>query len=119
MTADPWLPLLFTVGWFKSTEVHNSMDDPVPGYAPRRDLQVFGWDVSGGAESTQYASVQVAYDAVVYVPTETGIRATDRIELPGYGLFEVDGPPGNWDHNPWWTPGLVEVRLKSLGQEVV
>lgn len=119
MTADPWLPLQFTVGWLRSTEVPNSMDDLVPGYAPRVDLDVFGWDVSGGTESVNSASVQVSYDAVVYAATETGIRATDRIELPGYGLFEVDGPPGNWDNNPWWTPGLIEVRLKSLGQEVV
>lgn len=119
MTADPWLPLLFTVGLFRSTEVYNSMGDPVPGYADRVDLPVFGWDVSGGAESTMASSVQVAYDAVVYARTETQIRATDRIELPGYGLFEVDGPPGNWDHNPWWTPGLIEVRLKSLGQEEI
>lgn len=86
----------------------------VPG-APET-IAVFGWYVGGRVEGRPDGHVyQVEWDATLYAPVEAGIHAGDRIRLPGVGEFTLVGEPSNWDNNPWFSPGLVEVRLKRVG----
>lgn len=59
----------------------------------------------------------VTTPATVYAPTGTEVSAIDQIDVPGYGLFEVDGTPEVWPANPftgWQPPRNVVIRLKQV-----
>lgn len=76
----------------------------------RKEILVFGVAL-GGTDDVATATHPEAtrYDATVYAPVAAGIRDRDRIEIDRV-VYEVDGAPGNWDMNPYWSPGLVQVK---------
>lgn len=74
-------------------------------------LLVFGWYINGGEEFGSDGHVnQVSYDASVLAKTGD-LGVDDEVLLPGHGWFRVDGPPANYDNNPWWSPGIQQVQL--------
>ena len=96
----------------------NGFGDEVRDYGDTDEVEVFAFYVTGGEEvGTDGHVQQVSYDAVVFAPDELNITAGDEVELPNVGVFKVEGPPGNWDNNPWFTPGLVQVRLRRVEHE--
>lgn len=54
---------------------------------------------------------RVHFDLTVYAPSDAGITTRDVIEWNGY-VYQVSEPPGCWDDNPWFSPGLVRVRCE-------
>lgn len=81
------------------------------------NVSVFSCHLTGGQEVGIDGHVnQVEYDAVVLAPVSLGVTADDRMVLP-WGDFMVDGPPGDWENNPWWSSGLVQVRLRRVSHE--
>lgn len=87
--------------------------NPRAGYAPPEPVRVFGVVVGGLEEPTQYHPEAAEYALTVYAPVEAGLTDRDRVEYDG-GVFEIDGRPGCWDANPWFSPGLVEARCKEV-----
>lgn len=94
----------------------NEFDDEIEVPGTPETVTVFGWYVGGRVEGRPDGHVyQVEWDATLYAPVEAHIHAGDRVRLPGVGEFTLVGEPSNWDNNPWFSPGLVEVRLKRVG----
>lgn len=87
--------------------------DPLPGYAAPEEILVFAVVVGGEEPVTAMRPERVRYDLTVFAPSSAGISDRDRIEYQGH-KFDVDGAPGNWDENPWWSPGLVSVRCNRV-----
>lgn len=87
--------------------------NPRPGYAPPEAVEVFAVAVGGVEDPTQAHPEAAEHTLKVYAPVGLGISDRDRIDYLGQ-TFEVDGRPGDWNDNPWWSPGLVEVRCKEV-----
>ena len=87
--------------------------NPTLGYTPPETVEVFAVAAGGVEYPTQSHPEAAEHTLKVYAPAELGIGDRDRIDYLGQ-TFEVDGRPGNWDANPWWQPGLVEVRCKEV-----
>lgn len=86
-----------------------------PATRPGRvdDITVFG--VVEGGDDTPNADnpERTRYGLTVLAPVSAAITTEDRIEWSGH-LYNVDGPPGVWDANPWWSPGLARVRCTRV-----
>lgn len=76
-------------------------------------VMVFAVQKGGTPAVTASHPEAAEFDAVVYAPVEAGITDRDRIEVDGM-VYELAAPPGNWDSNPWFSPGLVECRCKRM-----
>lgn len=87
--------------------------NPAPGYAKAEQVMVFGVAVSGSEAPTQTHPEAAEHRLRVYAPAELGIGDRDQFLYQGK-TFEVDGLPGNWDANPWWSPGLVEAACVEV-----
>lgn len=60
---------------------------------------------------------QVSTPATLYMPTGTDVSAIDRVTVPGYGTFEVNGTPQVWPAHPmtgYVFPHSVVVTLKKV-----
>lgn len=108
------LPLTQTVGHSVYHMGENSMGDPTPVREPPVDVLVFGWYLTGGTEQGTDGHVwEVDYDAVVLAPASLTVSPHDQFVLGGR-TFEVAGPPGDWNHGPWWNPGAIQVKCKAV-----
>lgn len=87
--------------------------DPLPERFSEENVMVFGVAVGGDEPVTATRPERVRHDLTVYAPTSLQVGARDRIRHRGE-VFEVDGPPGDWDENPWWSPGLAQIRCNRL-----
>lgn len=105
------------VGLHRRTVETNEWGDEIETLGPEETVLVPGWYIGGGAVSGPDGHVyRTEWDGALFAPVALGIAPGDRVTLPGHGPFIVDGPPGNWDHGPFgWEPGLVEVKLKKVG----
>lgn len=92
----------------------NTVTDWPAAHAAASDELVFAWHLGGTEESANGHVERVISDATVFPPSSLGVTARDHIELPGHDWFEVQGTPGDWDHNPWWIPGLLQVKLRKV-----
>lgn len=109
-------PTRYTVGVAHREVTTNGFGDEIETVGDPEPMSVFGWYVGGGYEGRPDGHVyQVEWDATMYAPTEADIRMGDRVHLPGAGEFVLVGEPSSWDNNPWFQPGLVEARLKRVG----
>lgn len=94
----------------------NDFGDEIEVSGEPETVLVFGWYVGNGLEGRADGHVyQVEWDATVYAPIEADIHAGDRIRLPRIGEFTIVGEPSQWEANPWWSPGLVAIHLKRVG----
>lgn len=116
--AFPLFPLMRTVEVFHPSPGTNGFGDPtnsVEYTTPPVRVKVFGWEIGGGTEGGPDGHVnRVEWDATLYAPDDASIDEDDRVGLPGVGVFSVDGPVGNWNANPYFNSGLVQVRLKRV-----
>lgn len=87
--------------------------NPRAGYSAPETVNVFAVVVGGTEDPTQTHPEAAEHTVRVYAPAELKISDRDRIEYQS-NSYEVDGLPGDWDANPWWSPGLVEVRCKEV-----
>lgn len=95
---------------------HGALDaygNPRAGYGAPETAKVFAVVVGGAEDPTQTHPEAAEHTLKVYAPASLNIGDRDRIVYQG-SSFEVDGRPGDWDANPWWSPGLVEVRCKEV-----
>lgn len=78
-------------------------------------LRAFGWTFGGFELSDQTGVNRVEYDAVLYADLSPDVDPLDRIQLePDGQWFEVAKPPENYEHNPWFCPGLCVVYLNKV-----
>lgn len=100
----------------RRTVERNGFGDEIEVTGEPETVTVFGWFIGGGVEGRADGHVyQVEWDATLYAPASAQIHAGDRVTIPNVGEFTLDGEPANWDNNPWFAPGLVEIRLKKVG----
>ncbi|MFI8660111.1 hypothetical protein ACIGKR_08980 [Rhodococcus qingshengii] len=81
-------------------------DDPQP-------KKVWSWYTGDAAAPTDGHAERTAIDATCYPPTDLNVRPGDLIELPGEGWFKVERV-GNFDNNPDFSPGIVDVKLRRV-----
>ncbi|OZF05245.1 hypothetical protein CH302_01070 [Rhodococcus sp. 15-2388-1-1a] len=79
------------------------------------EIKVFAWYIGGTETLTDGHTNRTVHAATCYPQSKDNVSELDQIELPGFGWFEVDGQPTNYDHNPFWSPGLVDAKLKAVG----
>lgn len=93
--------------------VVNPLGNEVATWAAPETIMVFAIFTRYGMEEQGDHVSQVELDAVMYPKATENIRPQDRI-IHDLGTFEVEGEPIDHNHNPWWSPGLVQVNLKKV-----
>lgn len=80
-------------------------------WAPR-----VGGPGTSSADITQRGRQGVIEGLTLYAPHGSDIRHTDQVQIPGEGLFEVDGEAGTWE-NPFTgsTPGMEIALRRAAG----
>ncbi|MFY9190182.1 MAG: hypothetical protein WAN89_02765 [Lawsonella sp.] len=108
-------PLIFevTVHRVRDTGARDSFGTPIKE-STTESVKVFGWALGGADAPGDITPERVEYDATLYPPSSVDLVDGDRVELPNAGMFEVSGPPENYDNNPWFMPGMSVVRLKRV-----
>lgn len=91
----------------------DSRGNVIDSWADPVDVRCF-WHTSNSHEPQIAGHDRVLVDASVYVPMDMEIGTKDRFELPGLGEFEVVGIPDDFNHGPWWVPGLLVVNLRRI-----
>lgn len=93
---------------------YDSHGNEVAGPPVEDLIKVFAWWIGKSSEPGTPGHVErVDSDATMFAPAGEFV-ASDQVALPGVGVFEVMGRPGNWDRNPWLVPGLDQVDLKRV-----
>lgn len=99
----------------RRTTITNAFGDEIETVGEPVPVKVFGWYVNGGMEGRQDGHMYaVEWDATVLAPLGV-IDQADGVHLPGVGSFKVWAEPSQWEANPWWSPGLCQVKLKKVG----
>lgn len=84
------------------------------GYAPSS-----GSSGTVSSRETTVSQNSVTTQAELYMPAGTHVAGIDQVDVPGYGLFEVDGIPEVWPAHPmtgWQPPHSVIVRISQVKQ---
>lgn len=93
------------------TDAHGN---PTEGDPVATVLRVFAWWIGSSTEPSMDGHVERIESDASMIAAPGEFRPSDRVELPGAGLFEVKGHPANYDNNPWWSPGVETVALRRV-----
>lgn len=79
-----------------------------------KPVAVFGWAVTSSQEKEDDSVLRTIDLLQVYMRPEdvTGPAATFR--LPDGSEWEQEGNVADYNHNPWFQPGLVVVNAKKV-----
>lgn len=109
-------PLRKTIQVMKPGEpTYDRFGNLVPGTPTLTDVKVFGWGTAAVVETTGDGTsiMRTMDDLVLYCPPGT-VKPDEQVQLPGQGTFTVEGNEINDNNNPWWKPGLVQVKLRKV-----
>lgn len=87
-----------------------------PGqFADHHTIGLCAVDYSASTENTNQREA-VTVDVVVFAPTGSDVKATDRIKLPNGDVFRVVGAPAPWQ-SPFtgWAPGITIRLARTTG----
>lgn len=123
--ADPFINLPFTLEVHEPLTGVDDWGDELPVSArPSQQSDrweatpVAGWSVDPVEETTGDAVLRTVDQLTVHFPADQAPDASAWIRLPGGGLWQVEGNPGQWEHSPFgFSPGLVQVKAKKVGEK--
>lgn len=78
------------------------------------------WDCTfnpGSSAEVLNGGDQVTTQPTVFAPTGTSVAAVDQLDVPGIGVFDVDGTPEVWGPNPFSgriARRSVVIKLKQV-----
>lgn len=92
---------------------YTNVSRSVPGcmYAPGSSSETMGDRLTLGTQDT------VVTKPTLYAPAGTVVGSVDRVTVPGFGTFEVDGDPQVWPAHPrtgWLPSNPVVVHLRQV-----
>lgn len=112
-------PLLFEVRVHAYTPgIKNDYGELIEVYTPELDepgtvRKVFGWAAPTSTEPKLAGHDRVTVDVELIAPP--GVCGPhDVVDLPGVGQFNVIGEAEDYNHNPWFQPGLVIFNLRRV-----
>lgn len=74
---------------------------------------VFAWSQVNPMEPVVAGHDRLQVDVQMYA--DPGDFLPDDAVVLDAGLpFEVIGEPNNYDHNPWWSPGVEVINLRRV-----
>lgn len=78
------------------------------------EVPVFSFEIKRSEEpGTPEEPNRIITEAVIIAPQNT-FDPQMRIEVPGYGEWEIEGYPEDVNNNPWYSPGLVTYHAKQV-----
>lgn len=107
MTA--FILLRQTVEVHVPTKVTNRFGDEVLGPGKWEPRRVAGWAINSTQEQEGDSVLRTIDRLVVYMGTQSAAQPDEFIRLPDGSVWRVEGNAQNFDHGPWWQPGLVVV----------
>lgn len=90
----------------------------LPGEPDRTDVEGCAWAPRVGGPGTSSTEIVgrgrqgVVEGLTLYAPVGTDILHTDQVELPGEGVFAVEGEVGTWWNPHTGTEDGIEVALR-------
>ena len=94
--------------------VTDPFGNEVPGAPAEDQVMVFAWWVGSSGEPYPSGHVERVESDASLIAAPGDFVQSDRVILPGVGVFEVEGRPANFDNNPWWSPGVETVALRMV-----
>ena len=108
-------PLTQEVTRLRAGEVgYDSHGNEVTGPPVEDQIMVFAWWVGSSGEPYPSGHVERVESDASLIAAPGDFEQSDRVILPGVGVFEVEGRPANYDNNPWWSPGVETVALRMV-----
>ncbi|WP_280331491.1 hypothetical protein [Nocardia wallacei] len=106
-------PLPHTVGHRVHSVVgEDSHGSEIDGWADPVPVAAFWWSPSS-TEPAIAGHDRVLVDVVMVVDSATVVGPHDRFVIGG-SEYDVIGPPQDYDHGPWWSPGCKPVNLQRV-----
>ena len=110
-------PLAHTIQHLPYTgEVRNSRGNVVDTWGDPVDVAVYGWHTSATHEPQIAGHDRVLVEAQVLAPPSWRPSPRDKVNLPGFGEYEVIGETEDFNHGPFgWEPGNAIGLRKVTG----
>ncbi|MBF6133507.1 hypothetical protein IU501_10900 [Nocardia otitidiscaviarum] len=84
----------------------------IPTYAAPIEVPSFWWSPSS-TEPALAGHDRVLVDLVLVVDSALTITPRDLFDVDG-NEYSVIGYPQDYDHGPWWSPGVQPVNLRRV-----
>ena len=112
--VTPFIPLrheVIRVRRLQETGVDGLGNDIIVDVEDEVPVKVAGWASARSDEPKVAGHDRLAVDVELFaLPGD--FTEGDAVRLDPYGLLEVVGHPEDYNHGPWWSPGLVVVNLR-------
>lgn len=95
-------------------KVKNDRGNVVDAWGDPVDVAVHGWHTSATHEPQIAGHDRVLVDAQVLAPSSWRPGPKDKVVLPGFGEYRVEGETEDFNHGPFgWEPGN-RVNLRKV-----
>lgn len=106
-----FVPLVHTVEVSQVETVTDRFGNERPAQGEFHPVKVAGWAITKVEESTGESVLRTVDQLDVYAPAPFDPGAS--IRLPDGGVWQVQGNAEDYQHGPWWNPGLVVVHARK------
>lgn len=111
----PFIPANYTVGLQTLTESgKDAHGNPVRVWSDPVEYPACWWANPTSDEPDVAGHDRVVIDLELCTPEDFPATPHDRIVIPVRGVFEVLGYPEDFNHGPWWDPGVVVWNLQRV-----
>lgn len=87
--------------------------DERPAEPETHQVAVFGWAIVKVAETVGDSVLRTVDELQLYAPPDAPITPASVVVINGQ-RWKVNGIPDNYEHNPWFAPGLVLVHCRKV-----
>ena len=94
--------------------VEDRFGNEVPTPGVWESVAVFGWAVNDTSEETGTSVLRTKDLLTLYVPRGSAPAPSEQVRLPDGSVWEVQGHGEDYDHNPWFQPGILVVTCKKV-----
>ena len=108
-----FIPLRHTVEVSEVEMVTDRFGNQVPRQGKFRPVQVAGWAVTKVDEAHGDSVLRTVDQLDIYAAKPFALGAS--VKLPDGNVWQVEGNAEDYNHGPWWSPGLVVVHAKKVG----
>lgn len=96
------------------TSGRDAHGNEITGPPVEDQILVFAWWIGSSGEPGTAGHVERVESDASMISAPGEFKPSDRVALPGHGVFEVEGHPANYDNNPWWSPEVDMVQLRRV-----
>lgn len=112
---DPFIPLSYSLEVEEmGAPTLDRFGNEIPAAAHWVPRKVAMWALTNSLEETEDSVLRTVDRLQVHFRLGEAPDPAARIRLPDGTVWQVEGNPSDYNHGPWWAPGLVCVYAKKV-----